>query len=92
MDDTGKPEHSLKYLCIVCVLKNSHAEKEILSHLETRVLEVELQKPHLIFVLLSAGTHAKLLKKYPMEVEQKGQHFKNRLMPLNVKNKDLVLA
>lgn len=59
VDDTGKPE----YLYVVSVLKNSHAEKEILSHPETRVLEAEPQRSHLTFLLLPVATHTNILKK-----------------------------
>lgn len=66
---------SAEYLYAISILKDSYAGREILSRPDIKELDPEPQMPHLKFVLLPTGAHAKINKKHPMEVGQKWQRF-----------------
>lgn len=70
-------------------MKESYAKREVLLRPDTKIMDREPQRPRLTFVLLTAGTHANVYKKFPTEVSLKEQGFKNKPMPRKVSRNEL---
>lgn len=52
-------------------------------------MDQALQRPRLLSLLLLAGTHARMVKKYPTEVSQMRQKYGNKPMLRKVSSSEL---